>query len=178
LTLKSRFAAALICAGAFALGACGLMPMQTGSTTTFSGRLVVQVESAPPRRVSAEFDLSGDAGQGRLELIGPMGVIAARAQWRPGQALLETPEGRQIFADSAALADAALGEAVPVFALFDWLRGRPWPAAESTALADSGKGFEQLGWRIDLGQFDQGRVVAVRNSPPIVTLRVFLEPRP
>jgi outer membrane lipoprotein LolB len=91
---------------------------------------------------------------------------------------LESAGGRHTFADSAALADAALGEAVPVFALFDWLIGRPWPAAESTALADGGKGFEQLGWRIDLGQFDQGRVVAVRNSPPIVTLRVFLEPRP
>jgi outer membrane lipoprotein LolB len=168
----------LIGAGAFVLGACGLMPMQTGPTSTFSGRLIVQVESTPPRRISAEFDLSGDAGQGRLELNGPLGVIVARAQWRPGQALLETPEGRQSFADSAALADAALGEAVPVFALFDWLRGRPWPAAESTALAGGGNGFEQLGWRIDLGQFEQGRVVAVRNSPPIVTLRIFLEPRP
>jgi outer membrane lipoprotein LolB len=154
------------------------MPMQTGSASVFSGRLVVQVESTPPRRISAEFDLSGDAGQGRLELNGPLGVIVARAQWRPGQATLETSAGRQSFADSTALVDAALGEAVPVFALFDWLRGRPWPAAESTALAQSGSGFEQLGWRIDLGQFEQGRVVAIRHSPPIVTLRVFLEPRP
>jgi outer membrane lipoprotein LolB len=178
LTLRRRFAATWIGAGAFVLGACGLMPMPTGSKTTFSGRLIVQVESTPPRRISAEFDLSGDAGQGRLELNGPLGVIVARAQWRPGQALLETAEGSQSFADSAALADAALGEAVPVFALFDWLLGRPWPAAESTALAEGGKGFEQLGWRIDLGQFEQGRVVAIRNSAPFVTLRVFLEPRP
>jgi outer membrane lipoprotein LolB len=155
-----------------------LAPVKTESTATFSGRLIVQVDSTPPRRISAEFDLSGDAGQGRLDLTGPLGVIVARAQWRPGQALLETPEGRQWFDDSAALAAAALGEAVPVFALFDWLSGRPWPAAESTALLDGGKGFQQLGWRIDLGQFEQGRVVASRNASPTVTLRVFLAPRP
>jgi hypothetical protein len=39
-------------------------------------------------------------------------------------------------------------------------------------------GFEQLGWRIDLKQFAQGRIVARRDEPPPVTLRVVLEPRP
>jgi outer membrane lipoprotein LolB len=41
--------------------------------------------------------------------------------------VLATPRGESTFTDLDALTRQALGESVPVSALFDWLQGRPWP---------------------------------------------------
>lgn len=87
--------------------------------------------------------------------------------------VLQTPSEERRFDDLDALTRELLGEAIPVAALFDWLRGRPWPQAPSTALA--GAGFSQLGWQIDLSQFNDGLVLAQRSTAPAVTLRARLE---
>ena len=60
-------------------------------------------------------------------------------------------------------------------ALFDWLRGRPWPDAASQLRGDGVPGFEQLGWQIDLARWAEGRVEARRVAPPVVTVRVRLD---
>jgi len=57
-------------------------------------------------------------------------------------------------------------------ALFDWLRGRPWPGAASTAAPG---GFEQLGWQVDVSQQREGTVHARRLSEPVVTVQVRLD---
>jgi outer membrane lipoprotein LolB len=67
---------------------------------------------------------------------------------------------------------------VPIVALFDWLRGRAWPGAESHERADGQPGFEQLGWRVSLARWREGWVEAVRAAPPAITVRAKMELAP
>ena len=54
------------------------------------------------------------------------------------------------------------------------LRGRPWNQAASHALGTQ-RGFEQLGWIVDLARYDEGWVVASRATAPAVTLRAKID---
>ena len=140
-----------------------------------AGRLAVRVEAfegAPARSLSTQFELRGDAQAGELQLTTPLGSTAAQARWRPGAAELTTADGTRNFADLDALASELLGEALPLAALIEWLRGRPWAGASSVA---SDKGFEQLGWRIDLSRFAEGWVLAGRERAPALSVRARLE---
>lgn len=157
---------------ALLLAACASVPPPADA---LSGRLAVRVDGADgvaARNLSAAFDLRGDPSRGELGLSTPIGTMIARARWQPGDVRLETPDGERRFADLDGMAREVLGEAVPVAALFDWLRGRPWPGAPSSA---TGAGFEQLGWTVDLDGFADGRVEAVRRAPPAVTVRARLD---
>ena len=161
----------------------------------FAGRLSVRVEpagSAPARSLAAAFDLRGSPAAGTLGLSTPLGSMLAEARWRPGAVVLVTPQGTRRFADLDALTREVLGESVPIEAWFDWLRGRPWPGAASaldvtpTAIANVSTSppqpqpqppsFRQLGWRVDLSQFDAGTIAATRETPPpVVTVRIRLD---
>lgn len=125
--------------------------------------------------VNVGFELNGDAQAGQLTLSGPLGMLGAQAHWGQGKAWLITASGRTNYDSLDALIAAALGEAIPVAALFDWLRGRPWRGADHVMSADGRNGFEQLGWRIDLSRWTTGHLQAQRQVPPIVTLRVVME---
>jgi len=163
--------AALLLAGCATLG-----EPANGADHPISGRLSVRVDGQPERSVSASFELSGNASTGQLLLTGPLGATAARARWAPGQVLLARAGGtEEAYADLDALARAALGEPVPIAALFSWLRGRAWPGAASTARSDGAPGFEQLGWQIHLGRWADGAVDAVRPAPPAITVRARVE---
>ena len=140
-----------------------------------SGRLSVRIAGQADRSVAAGFDLSGSAHEGQLLLSGPLGTTAARARWSPGQAVLESGGQTSHHADLDALATAALGEAIPIAALFDWLRGRAWAGAPATPRADGAAGFEQLGWQVSLARWADGWVEAVRAAPPVITVRARLE---
>jgi outer membrane lipoprotein LolB len=139
------------------------------------GRMTLRVDDQPPRQLSAEFELTGNAAAGQLLLSGPLGSTAARARWSAESATLTTPERSIAFADLDALTQATLGERIPMAPLFDWLRGRPWPHAGADPRADGMPGFEQLGWQIDLARWGEGRVDIERRTPPAVRLRVLLE---
>jgi outer membrane lipoprotein LolB len=164
--------------GALALAATGCAtrepaPAKAGWT---SGRLSVTVaahEQTPVRSLSASFDLRGDGERGELRLSTPLGTQLAAARWAPGEAWLATPGGQARFADLDALARDAFGEAVPLQALPDWLAARPWPGA---SFRPSPVGFEQLGWVIDTAGFGDGRIEAVRETPPRVQMRARLDP--
>ena len=133
-------------------------------------------DANPVRNLSAAFELAGDAGRGRFDLNSPLGTTLARARWEPGRVSLRTPQGESQYADLAALTREMLGEELPVAALFDWLRGRPWPGAPSTpALPPAEVGFEQLGWVVSLANFADDWVIARREQAPTVTVRVKLE---
>ena len=140
-----------------------------------SGRLSVRIDGQPERALSAGFELTGNADAGLLALSGPLGATLAQARWAPGQAVLASGGAENRFADLDSLASAALGEAVPMAALFDWLRGRAWAGAASTPRPDGAPGFVQLGWQIDLARWADGWVDATRSSPPVVTVRVRLD---
>lgn len=141
-----------------------------------SGRLSLQVaahDGQPPTGVNAAFDLVGDARAGELRLSAPLGPQIASARWAPGEATLRTTDGETRHADLDGLARHAFGEALPLQALPDWLRGRPWPGAPARPVAG---GFEQLGWTLDLTRWGEGFVAARRAAAPVVTLRVRVSP--
>ncbi len=137
---------------ALLIGACAAVPPEplTEPGESLTGRLAVRIEGsdgAGPRSVSAAFELLGSPRAGRLNLSTPLGSMLAQARWAPGSVVLATPQGEKNFADLDSLTSEVLGESLPVAALFDWLRGRPWAGAPSTArMAPGGPGFEQLGW--------------------------------
>ncbi len=175
-----RAALVLGLAAAVLLGACAVAPrVAEVPGDTLAGRMAVRVESidgGTARSVSAAFELQGNADAGRLSLSTPLGSMLAQARWSPGSVWLVTPQGERQFADLDALTREVLGEALPVAALFDWLRGRPWPGAPSqAAISPNEPGFAQLGWTVDLARFGDAWVTARRDSAPVVTVRAKVD---
>ncbi len=143
---------------------------------SLSGRLSVRVDASPgtaAQSVSGSFELLGTPQAGRLNLISPLGTVVAQARWTGQRAVLQTSEGETTYNDLDGLTREMLGESLPVAALFDWLRGRPWP---DTANQPQGAGFQQLGWDVDLSRHADGWVQARRAQPPVVTVRARLDP--
>lgn len=174
--LGHRFAGAVALAS---LSACAsLQPPHAAGAQVLTGRLSVRVESEPVKVLSAAFELSGNAREGALALTSPLGNTLAQARWKPDDVVLETPGSSARYPDLDTLASQALGERVPLAALFDWLRGRPWPGARSDVLAGNELGFTQLGWRVGLARYAEGWVEARRDEPPAVTLRARLDTPP
>lgn len=178
-----RTALLLAFTASLALGACTVMPRAGDASappgSTLSGRMSVRVEGtdgATASSVSAAFELQGNAEAGTLNLATPLGSVLAQARWSPGSVLLTTPQGESRFSDLDALTREVLGEPLPIAALFDWLKGRPWPGATSHTTADPREpGFEQLGWVVDLARFSEAWVVARRDRAPLVTVRAKLD---
>jgi outer membrane lipoprotein LolB len=169
-------AAAVLLAAAALLAGCGsLPPAGEAAGQRIAGRLAIQVAGIgvePARQLAAGFELRGSAARGALDLISPLGLLLAQARWQPGGAELEQGGQTQVYASTDELAAMALGQALPLEALFDWLRGRPWPGAPASPTAE---GFAQLGWQVDTRALPEGRLLARRDTPPAVTLRVRLE---
>ncbi|HET7868519.1 MAG TPA: lipoprotein insertase outer membrane protein LolB [Burkholderiaceae bacterium] len=139
----------------------------------FSGRLSVRVENDSQRSFSAAFELAGTDKEGELSLSTPLGPQLARARWSPRRVELKTPQRVKEYASLDQLAVEAMGENVPITALFDWLTGRPWPGAPSRMRQ---QGFEQLGWQVDVARLSEGAIVATRPQPtPAVVVRVRLD---
>ncbi len=166
---------------ALVMTACASVPRGAPPLTddTLLGRLAVRIEAhegVAARSENAAFELQGSAQAGRLNLSTPLGSVLAQARWAPGSVVLATPQGERSFTNLDALTQEVLGESVPVAALFDWLRGRPWPGAASVAsVAPAETGFAQLGWSVSLARFDDGLVIARRESAPVVTVRAKLD---
>jgi outer membrane lipoprotein LolB len=160
------------------LTACATPPPLPAGTVT-SGRLLLRVaaiEGRDGQNVSAAFELQGNASQGELRLLSPLGTQMAAARWAPGEVSLLTAEGTQRFANLDELSRQALGEALPLAALPDWLAGRPWPQLPHRMQA---QGFEQAGWQVLLERQSEGLIEARRQAPlPEVLLRVRLDPAP
>lgn len=171
--------ACLVVAGAAgALGGCASPPVRVPAEGgAWSGRLgwsIAATAQQPAQQASAGFELRGSAREGWLELTSPVGTLVARASWRAGSVELETGAGRSRHEDLSALSRAAFGDQeLPLAALFDWLRGQPWPGAAHEAQAS---GFAQMGWLVDVRALGEGRLTATRPAEPAITLRVRLEP--
>jgi outer membrane lipoprotein LolB len=166
---------------ALALAACASVPRGENPIVgdNFSGRMSVRVDAAngvPARSENAAFELIGTPQVGRLNLSTPLGSVVAQARWDSQSVVLATPQGEQQFADLDALTQQILGESVPIAALFDWLKGKPWDGAANTpSTAPTERGFEQLGWVVSLARFDEGWVTARRSLAPAVTVRAHLD---
>jgi len=175
-SLRRRVLAACPVLLALLAGCASLPPPAASPGEPISGRLALQIAAhadEPARHYGSTFELHGDAGAGTLTLTTPLGTTIARAHWRPGEVALVTTEGERHHPDLDAMTRAVFGESLPLAALFDWLRARPWPQAPSEAVAG---GFSQLGWHVDIARHAEGWVLLQRPQPPVVTLRVRLEP--
>jgi outer membrane lipoprotein LolB len=153
----SLFAAALM------LGACAAPPksMLPGEAS-WSGRLALQVQSAPPQSFSAGFDLRGAPAAGELQLTSPLGNTLATVSWTADSA--ELRQGGQVTRRGSLdeLTAELSGTAVPVAALFGWLRG---------------ESVDVPGWQADLSRQSEGRITARRSTPlPAAELRVVFAP--
>jgi outer membrane lipoprotein LolB len=149
---------------ALVLTACSTPKRQLSESPQWQGRLSVTVHSEPPSAMSASFALQGDANQGVLDLYSPLGTTVASLHWTPQAAHLHQGPHAEQFGSLDELTEKTTGAALPVQALFSWLKGTP------TAIP---------GWSHDLSQLEQGKLIAKRQAPlPEVTLRVQLETAP
>lgn len=124
--------------------------------------MALRVDSEPVQSLSGGFSLRGSAGQGELVLTTPLGTTVASAAWDKSGA--EWRQGQQVVRKESlqALATELGGAALPVAALFAWLRG------ESVTVD---------GWQADLSRHSEGRITARRMAPlPRAELRLIVEP--
>lgn len=175
-----RFGAGALALSISLAGCASLRPSdEPALADLLAGRMSVQVaatDTSEAHSLSAAFELSGTPERGRLDLNSPIGSTVARARWQADSVVLDTPQGQTRHTTLADMTRTVVGEELPVPALFDWLRGRPWPGAESTsAIAPEPAGFRQLGWTVDLSRFDEARISARRAAPPAVTVQVKLD---
>jgi len=154
----------------------------------YSGKLAVRTDPAPElpaRSVSGQFELSGDASSGQLILTSPLGTTLARARWSDPAGVHGAPSSIELEADGATtryatleeMMQRAIGDQLPLQAMFDWLAGRPWPDAPVQGRSADGS-FDQLGWHVDLSQFASNQLIdASRALPaPVLHVRVKLSP--
>lgn len=132
-----------------------------GESGAWSGRLALQVEDNQTQSFSAGFQLRGNPKTGELALYNPLGGTLAVLAWAPGSATLRNGTQTREFESVDALVAHATGAAIPVAALFDWLRGNNTPVP---------------GWQADLSQVADGRLRARRlEPPPPADLRVVID---
>lgn len=145
------------------LSACAT-PIRTAlpGEAAWNGRIAVRVDSTPPQSFSAGFDLRGTPRTGSLQFTSPLGNTVASVHWTPLGAELRQGADITRRASLDELTTELGGTALPVAALFDWMRGEP---------------TESSGWQADLSRHAEGRVVARRLSPaPAAELRLVFEP--
>jgi outer membrane lipoprotein LolB len=178
-SLKSRGAGAL--ALALMLQACVSHPPPLPGHV-YSGKLAVRTEAAPDlpaRAVSGQFELSGNASSGQLILTSPLGTTVARARWSdpvgtqgiPSTIELEADGGTTHYATLEEMMQRAIGDQLPLPAMFDWLSGHPWPAAPASR-GDATGSFDQLGWHVDLSQLRDNRLIDAQRALPAPALHV------
>ena len=173
MTRRALALLALLCAAL--LAGCATPPAAPGEPAWTSGRLSVRIAAdarQAAQSMSVAFELRGDGDSGELRLHSPLGTRLAQARWAPGVAVLATSEGERRFDTLDELSRQALGEALPLATLPDWLAGRPWPSSPHRVTEG---GFEQLGWQVLLARQAEGWIEARRETAPEVVVRVRLD---
>lgn len=147
-------------------GATGLNDTQNEAknsvaATFWAGRISLQLQSEPPQAFFAGFELTGQASNGALSLISPLGTILGVMRWSTEGAVLEQGGAIKRFASTDELLAQTTGAAIPLAALFDWL---------------AGVNTQAPGWVADLSQHNAGRISAQRTAPPpTAALRMVLD---
>lgn len=126
----------------------------------WSGRISLQIQSDPSQAFFAGFELKGKAEAGELTLLSPIGSVLGVMRWSLDEALMISNGETQRFDSIETLLMKITGAALPMTALFDWLKG------DNSSLN---------GWSADLSQYKLGRITAKRFNPiPQAELRIVL----
>ena len=161
--LRRRAVSVLLAAAlAAGLAGCAGPSLIAGDGAAFerTGRFAVNVTEAgaPPEAVQGGFSWRDTGRRLQLDLVNPLGSTLARITVDPTGALLERSNGATEQApDADALVARALGAALPVASLRDWLRGRPGPGAlQDLQRDDAGRplSFRQDGWHVQMSRCD------------------------
>lgn len=140
----------------------------------WSGRLSMAIDSAPPQRWSAAFELRGSAREGELQLAGPLGQTLAWAQWRAGSATLRQGEQRRDFDSGDALVSEVTGAPLTLAGLFAWMGTRS-PDAPAAATDAANAATATAGWQVDASARASGRLRVWRDTAPRTELRITLD---
>ena len=142
------------------------------ATMALQGQMGIKLgawQDEPAKGMSFGFFFQGQVERGSLALMTPLGSQVAQIDWTPTAATLRRigPGGGEDLRRGGIeeLAEAALGEALPLQTLVHWMQGRPDPALPHTPQTEAGL-FEQRGWLIDTRERAQGRILATRHGRP------------
>lgn len=159
-----RHLAWVLVASALLMAGCATPKSTAHTTKLWEGRLSLTLATEPRQSFFAAFELSGDAHQGQLRLLSPIGSTLAELVWNPTSARLTQGSQTQTGPSADALLALITGTTLPTAALFDWLNGLPTPTA---------------GWQADLSQSASGVIRVQRAQPlPAMELRLQLDPTP
>jgi outer membrane lipoprotein LolB len=135
------------------------------ATLRYAGRISLvfdEAEQGTPASFSGAFELRGQPQAGELDLLTPLGSIAAQLKWQTGQALLIQAGQTRSFTSADELIAHATSTSISAQQLFDWLQGK----ANATSASD---------WQVDLARYADGRIIAKRMGKQAATLRIILE---
>lgn len=142
------------------------------STIELQGQMGIKLgawQAEPARGMSFGFFFQGQLERGSLSLMTPLGSQVAQIEWTPKAATLHRigPAGGEQLRRGGIeeLAEAAVGEALPLQTLVHWMQGRPDPDLPHSPQPEAGI-FEQRGWLIDTRERAQGRILATRQGRP------------
>lgn len=131
------------------------------NSPNWSGRFALTIEGEAPHSTSASFTLRGNAAQGELTVLSPIGSTVALMSWTPERATFVSNGLTEHHTDLDALTHRLTGTNLPVAAFFSWFEG---------------KAVEADGWTVNLDRLDGGRLSAVRTQPPPKTsVRIVLD---
>jgi outer membrane biogenesis lipoprotein LolB len=104
------------------------MPISlSGHALHLEGRLIIEIESKPAKRISAAFELDADPLNGELRLLGPLGTTSALISWTEHQAQLQSTElspPTRLYANLSNLTQQWLGADLPLQSILRWLNGQ------------------------------------------------------
>ena len=130
-------------------------PLATAFTA--AGRVAARVSGDSARGFSGEFSWAHRAADDTIELLTPLGQIAARINLTPAGATIELPDGTTTStADPEGFLTGSFGVALPLAALPSWLQGVPVPGAPYRAQADAAgrpSTIWQNGWQIQYTEY-------------------------
>ena len=127
--------------------------------------------------LSLGFFFAGQPQAGQLDLMTLMGTQVARIEWAPARAVLRDEHGEHTYYSLDDLSAAALGEALPLELLMQWVQGRPAPDLPSQAGAEANT-FVQAGWTIDTSELNAKKIVASRTGDAMhraAIIKIYLD---
>jgi outer membrane lipoprotein LolB len=141
-----------------------LAPRPLATSFTAAGRVAARVTGDNTRGFSGGFSWTRRPGGDTIELLSPLGQVAARMSVSESGAVIELSDGtRTNTADPEGFLSESFGVALPIAALPHWFQGVPLPGTSYRAEADSlGRPVTiwQNGWQIEYSDYASDTVTA------------------